>query len=60
MPHPTTALRHAPAWHAAQEADERAWLDQWAQLHLIPVTPQPEPLTETAPARMLATAGRPS
>jgi hypothetical protein len=60
MPHPATPLRHTTAWHAAQEADERAWLDQWAQLHLIPVAPLPEPLTEPAPARMLATAGKPS
>jgi hypothetical protein len=59
MPQPTTPLRYTPAWHAAEEADERAWLDQWAELHLIPVTPQPEPLPEPTPARELATAGRP-
>jgi hypothetical protein len=52
---PTTVSRYTDAWHAAQEADERAWLDQWARLHLIPVTHQPEP----APAPALATAGRP-
>jgi hypothetical protein len=59
MPQPTTPLRHTAAWHTAQETDERAWLDQWAQLHLIPVAPQPEPLTHPAPARVPATAGRP-
>lgn len=37
------ALTHTPAWHAHQEAEERAWLDQWAQLH-------PHPDTTPAPA----------
>jgi hypothetical protein len=57
MPHPSTpAARHTPAWHAAEETDERAWLDQWAQLHLIPVT-HPERAPQ-APARALTAAGR--
>ncbi|MFE6412632.1 hypothetical protein ACFVOR_37495 [Streptomyces sp. NPDC057837] len=50
MPH-----QYPDAWHALEEADERAWLDQWARLHLIPVTPRPEPTTAPTPA--LATAG---
>lgn len=50
MPHP-----HTPAWHALEEADERAWLDQWARLHCIPVL-EPEP-APAAPAPALTTAG---
>jgi hypothetical protein len=56
MPHPTTAERYTHAWHTAQEADERAWLDQWARLHLIPAHEHPEP-TQAAPVPSLATAG---
>jgi len=41
MPQPTIT-RYPDAWHALEEADERAWLDQWARLHLIPITPEPE------------------
>jgi hypothetical protein len=55
MPQPT-ASRYTPAWHAAQEADERAWLDDWARLHLIPVTEHPEPPT-AAPVPHLASTG---
>ena len=58
MPQPTTGQRYTQAWHDAQEADERLWLDQWARLYLIPVTTRPEPATTPAgPARVLA--GRP-
>lgn len=39
MPQP----EYTPAWHQQQADDERAWLDQWARLHLIPVTEHPEP-----------------
>ena len=53
MPEPYT-----PTWHNRQAADERAWLDDWARLHLIPAT-QPEPApAATTPA--LAAAGSPS
>lgn len=55
---PATAERYTPAWHVLEEADERAWLDQWAQLHLVPITPHPEPAA-AAPALELAVAGRP-
>ena len=58
MPQPATASRYTPVWHATQEADERAWLDQWARLHLIPVTEHPEPPT-AAPVPALTSAGRP-
>lgn len=51
----TTPRLYTPAWHAAQEVDERAWLDDWARLHLIPVTPEPQPAT-AAPAPSLTTA----
>jgi hypothetical protein len=47
-------LTHTDAWHALEEADERAWLDDWARLHLIPVTPERAP---QAPARALTAAG---
>ncbi|WP_406257459.1 hypothetical protein [Streptomyces chartreusis] len=56
MPHPCTVTPYSPTWHAAQEADERAWLDQWARLHLIPAT-HPERAPQ-APARALTAAGR--
>lgn len=43
MPQPATTASHYPdAWHAAEETEERAWLDQWARIHLIPVTPEPQ------------------
>ncbi|AKZ60781.1 hypothetical protein SAM23877_p072 (plasmid) [Streptomyces ambofaciens ATCC 23877] len=48
-------LTHTPAWHAAEEADERAWLDQWARLHNAP-TLQPEPVDMPV---LLTTAGSP-
>jgi hypothetical protein len=56
MPHPTTASLYTDAWHQAEAADERAWLDQWARLHLIPVREHREPPT-AAPVPSLATAG---
>ena len=56
MPQPTTASRYTPAWHTAEAADERAWLDDWARLHLIPVVEHPEPHT-AAPVPPLATTG---
>ncbi|MFD7995561.1 hypothetical protein [Streptomyces mexicanus] len=40
MPHPTP---DTDAWHATEAADEPAWLDQWARLHLIPVPEQHQP-----------------
>ncbi|MFF8544753.1 hypothetical protein ACF060_31205 [Streptomyces werraensis] len=46
------ALTQTPAWHAHQEAIERAWLDQWARLH-TPQDTEPEPAATPA----LATAG---
>jgi hypothetical protein len=33
VPNPTP---YTAAWHAAEEADERAWLDHWARTQLIP------------------------
>lgn len=51
-PVPQPAItRYPDAWHADQAAAERAWLDDWARLHLVPFTQQPEP----APAPALAT-----
>ncbi|MEU0656043.1 hypothetical protein ABZ485_27895 [Streptomyces albogriseolus] len=43
------ALTHTPAWHAHQEAIERAWLDQWARLHTLEDT-TPEPAAPSAHA----------
>jgi hypothetical protein len=58
MPQPATqADRYSPAWHAAEEADERSWLDQWARLHLI-TTAQPEPQCDTTAVPVPALAGR--
>jgi hypothetical protein len=48
-------LTRTDAWHALEEADERAWLDDWARLHLIPIAPERAP---QAPARTLTAAGR--
>jgi len=31
-----TTTRCTTAWHAAQDAEERTWLDQWARTELIP------------------------
>ena len=42
MPQPATT-RYPAAWHTLEEADERAWLDQWARLHLIPTTEPQRP-----------------
>lgn len=52
MPH---HLTHTPAWHALEEADERAWLDQWARLHHSPVL-EPES-APAAPVPALTLAG---
>jgi len=43
MPQPTTASQYPHAWHAEQEADERAWLDQWAQAEQTPESPWARP-----------------
>ncbi|MFE0207077.1 hypothetical protein [Streptomyces sp. NPDC058985] len=36
-------MPHTPAWHAAQAADERAWLDQWARAERAPECPWARP-----------------
>ncbi|MEV5915798.1 hypothetical protein AB0M00_43815 [Streptomyces chartreusis] len=46
---------YTPAWHTREEANERAWLDDWARLHLIPTQTERAP---QAPARALTAAGR--
>lgn len=48
------ATPYTDAWHATEAADERAWLDQWARLHLIPV-PDQHQAAPAAPA--LTTTG---
>jgi len=60
MPQPATT-RYPAAWHALEEADERAWLDQWARAERTPGSPWARPdwnvmadLTDT----LTAIAGR--
>jgi hypothetical protein len=56
MSQPTTlARRYTAAWHAAEAAEERSWLDQWARLHLITTT---EISSTPAPERLLVPDGR--
>jgi hypothetical protein len=58
MPHTTS--RYSDAWHAAQDAAERAWLDAWMRGRICPTTLQPYPAPEsTVPAavRVLVIAG---
>jgi hypothetical protein len=44
MPHPLNPpTRYPAAWHALEEATERAWLDQWARAELIPQQPWARP-----------------
>lgn len=46
-------LTRTPAWHAREEADERAWLDHWARLrNTAPLQPEPAP---EAPALLALT-----
>ncbi|MBJ6623554.1 hypothetical protein [Streptomyces sp. DHE17-7] len=59
------SLTHTPAWHTAQAADERAWLDQWVRAERTPECPWARPdcnvmadFTATL-ADMAATAGSP-
>lgn len=64
MPQPIPT-RNPAAWHAAEEADERAWLDQWARAERTPDCPWARPDWDvmgdmTAHMdRLTATAGRP-
>lgn len=50
------AHTYPAAWHAIEEANERAWLDDWARLHLTPV---PEHPAQAATVPALATTGNP-
>jgi hypothetical protein len=38
---PTTASLHPDAWHAAEDAQERAWLDDWMRGRICPITLEP-------------------
>lgn len=53
MSHPN--LRYSAAWHALEEAAERAWLDQWARLQHAPAL-EPKP-TAAAPVPTHASTG---
>lgn len=64
MPQPLT-LEQPDTWHAAEAAEERAWLDQWARAERTPEAPWARPdhnpmadLTAHLSALTLA-AGRP-
>lgn len=65
MPQPLT-LEQPDAWHAAEAAEERAWLDQWARVERTPEAPWARPDHDvmadlgvlSAPLPALATAGR--
>ncbi|WP_211303368.1 hypothetical protein, partial [Streptomyces milbemycinicus] len=48
MPQPTTT--HSAAWHAAEDAQERAWLDDWMRGRICPTTLTPLPTAGPAPA----------
>ncbi|MFK0288278.1 hypothetical protein ACIQVL_48575 [Streptomyces sp. NPDC090499] len=37
-------LQDRASWHADQEAEERALLDQWIRINLITVTAEPDPV----------------
>ena len=57
MPHTTTSL-YPDAWHNAEDAQERAWLDDWMRGRICHVTLEVCPAQEPAdvvPA--LTTAG---
>jgi hypothetical protein len=66
MPQPLNpTTRYPAAWHALEEATERAWLDQWARAERTPESPWARPdwdvmgdLT-TFVSNLRATAGRP-
>lgn len=49
MPQPTTP--YSQAWHDAQDAEERAWLDAWMRGRICPTTlhPHERPATPAAP-----------
>lgn len=56
MPQPTTN-RCPDAWHAAEDAQEQAWLDDWIRGLICPVTLQVCSRTEPAAVPSLATTG---
>lgn len=57
MPQPTTAHRYPDAWHAAEDAQERAWMDEFMRgricLATLEVCPAKQPSPPVVP---LATA----
>ncbi|MCX5000941.1 hypothetical protein [Streptomyces longwoodensis] len=56
--HQPTTRQYPDAWHAAQDAQERAWLNDWMQGRICPNTLTPHPTTGHAgPA--LTTTPRP-
>ena len=59
MPQPT-ANRYPDAWHAAQDAQEQAWLNDWIRGRICLATLEVCPARQSAvmPAASLATVGR--
>lgn len=49
MPQPTTASLYPDAWHAAEDAQERAWLDDWIRGRVCAKSPEVCPAQELAP-----------
>lgn len=49
------------AWHAAEDAQERAWLDDWMRGRICPIclTACPRTVPELGSVPPLATTGRP-
>lgn len=56
MPQPTTS-RYPDAWHAAEDVQEQAWLNDWIRGLVCPVTLKVCSRTEPA-ALSLVTTGR--
>ena len=58
MPQPTTAHRYPDAWHAAQDAQEQAWLDDWIRGRICAVTLDVCPARQPAAAEPALTTAR--
>ena len=49
MPQPTPASRYPDAWHNAEDARERAWLDDWMRGRLCTLALEVCPVHQPAP-----------
>lgn len=55
MPQPTTVSCYPDAWHTAENAQERAWLDDWIRGRVCPATLTVYPAAEPAGATPVLT-----